>query len=66
MTSIDKIVRDISVYNIPYGELVGELCGHQQIVYDFDWNKNDELLLSASGDGTAQFVFLTGIIIFFK
>jgi len=44
----------VLIYNIPYGELVGELCGHQQIVYDFDWNKNDELLLSASGDGTAQ------------
>jgi len=44
----------VLIYNIPYGELIGELCGHQQIVYDFDWSKNDELLLSASGDGTAQ------------
>jgi len=44
----------ILIYSIPYGELSGELCGHQQLVYDIDWSLNDQLLLSASGDGTAQ------------
>nr|XP_039271437.1 jouberin-like isoform X1 [Styela clava]XP_039271438.1 jouberin-like isoform X1 [Styela clava] len=44
----------ILLYGIPNGEDIGVITGHQQLVYDLQWSKNDRYLLSASADGTAQ------------
>merc|ERR550534_685863 len=44
----------ILLYSIPDGEEMGALNGHQQLVYDMNWAKDDNRLVSASSDGTAQ------------
>ncbi|ESO98402.1 hypothetical protein LOTGIDRAFT_62094, partial [Lottia gigantea] len=50
----DTETYPIIIYDIPSGELVGELTGHFGIVYDLCWSKRDTHLLSASNDGTAR------------
>lgn len=43
-----------SVYGIPGGGEMGCLNNHQQLVYDIQWSNDDEKVVSASADGTAQ------------
>nr|CAB3220659.1 jouberin-like [Phallusia mammillata] len=44
----------ILLYGIPGGAEMGCLNNHQQLVYDIQWSNNDDRVVSASADGTAQ------------
>ena len=33
---------------------MGVLIGHQQLVYDIHWSNDDRMIVTSSGDGTAQ------------
>jgi len=48
------IIVMLPVYSIPRGGEMGCLNGHQQLVYDIRWSRNDDRVVSASADGTAQ------------
>jgi jouberin len=50
----DKDSYPIYIYEIPSGQLKGELTGHYRIIYDLCWSKSDHGLLSASADGTVR------------
>ncbi|XP_010705622.1 jouberin isoform X1 [Meleagris gallopavo] len=44
----------IALYEIPSGQLLRELYGHLNIVYDLCWSKDSQHLLTASSDGTVR------------
>ncbi|XP_065834714.1 jouberin-like isoform X2 [Oscarella lobularis] len=44
----------IMIYEIPSGDLKGQLSGHHNLIYDVSWSSEDRELISASSDGTVN------------
>ncbi|KAI0209499.1 Jouberin [Lamellibrachia satsuma] len=50
----DKDGFPIILYEIPSGEVKGQLQGHYGMTYDLCWSKKDKQLVSASADATVR------------
>ncbi|KAI1895771.1 hypothetical protein AGOR_G00110200 [Albula goreensis] len=50
----DRDAFPIIVYEIPSGTVLAAFNGHLSIVYDLCWSRDNNMLLSASSDGTVR------------